>query len=143
MPLLPISATDDWEQEIADEAAEEFDASISVFLPGKPGVIDPITDEPVGATPQTTLISARPGRAQHVRLPLVSAGSSEWGTQQRYIIQFTAQAGDPYIPKGAFAKVSGGRDPDLANFTFNVSFSSQSTHRAVRTLRTIAEGPHG
>ena len=144
MPLLPVPASpDDWPDEILAEAKGQFNCVISVYLPGTPGEYDFENDEPGDPTDVSILIEDRPARAQHSRRPIDNAQANDWTTQMDYHFQTEILPGDPEIPKGAVVTMTGGRDPILETYTFNVLKALNSSHAALRTIRTIAEAPRG
>lgn len=140
MPLTVTPTAESWADEIASIAAEVFDAVVDVVIPGEPGKYDPKTDGATAGTPDTPLITERAARIQHLRLPAEVAGSREWATKRRYRIQFVDEAGDPFIPMGAIARVrSSPNRPHLTKLAFQVTGSGGSSHGGLNTLETITE----
>lgn len=140
MALAPITDPDDWEQEIADAAIEEFDAEITVQWPGTSGEYDPISGEYGPEVPGEVIIDKRIGRVQNLRSPIEFNDGNGWQTKLTYRIQIDARPDDPSITKGLICKVAGGRDPELPKMTFHVAFATNSTHMAVRTIMCATEG---
>jgi len=86
------------------------------------------------------LVSNRAARVQHYRLPLETAGSSEWSSKRRYRFQIVLKTSDPFIPKGAIVQVTKcDRDPALLKLAFEVVSGAGSSHTAVRTLECVTE----
>lgn len=141
MALSPIDE-DSWPQEILEVAREYFNCVIDVINPGSPGTYNPATDDYTGEgyVPDVAVLEGREARAQHIRLPLEQAGAREWATKRRYRFQTELLDADPPITKGMIVRVrSGGRDPVLENFAFEVASASNSSHAALRTIETLTE----
>lgn len=118
-----------------------MNAVVDVFTPGAPGQWDPNIGDVGPGQPEIPVITARKARVQHLRVPLESAGSSEWATRRAIRIQIPLQAGDPLIAKGMIVRVvDGGRDASLELFRYTVLSAINSSHAAVRTIEAVTEG---
>jgi hypothetical protein len=139
MALSPVSSGSDWSAEILDGAKGEFNGELRIMLPGAPGVYRPVADEVDGGTEALVVIDWRPGRAQHIRLPLEINNGDGWNTERRYRFQCEILDGDPLIPQGSYVEFRGGKDPSLHDFTFQVTSAVNSSHAALRTILTATE----
>lgn len=140
MALSPIPKADDWPEEIAALARQEFACVIDVIQPGSAGKYDAKSDSYIGATPDQVILQGRDARAQHIRLPLEQAGAYEWSTKRRYRFQIDLVLDDPTIRKGMVVRVrESPRDPVLEHFAFQVASASNSSQAALRTIETLTE----
>lgn len=138
--MTPLPAPMSWEDEIAAAAIEQFNGAFVVEQPGDPGTYDPTEDEYTGGTDATVIQAERPGRIQHVRLPLESSDGDGYTVRRRVRIQCELRDGDEIITKGLVVRVTdGGRDASLEAFTYQVVSAINSSHAALRTLECITE----
>lgn len=149
-PLSPVVDTDNWGEEILEDAREFFNGRIEVLDPSNiiETPFDPDTDEGGDSSLEIVLtndpddpVRGRPARIQHLRLPLENAGSGEWATKRRYRMQVEILPGDPVLQKGQIVNVlDGGKDPSLEAFSYTLVSAANSSHAALRTLETVTEG---
>lgn len=142
MPPPPSVDDDDWPAAILEDAKTQFNGMLTVLDPSNPVPVgpeyDPITGTG-GETAPAVVIESRPARAQHRTSPIQADSAMEPGFLQRYHFQCEILPGDPAITKGMIVKFAGGKDPRLANMIFNVQFAANSSHAALRTIRTTTE----
>jgi hypothetical protein len=141
MPLSrpPSRSDSDWPDEILEEAREEFDGELVIREPGTHGERDPITGAYAPFILGAVVLTARPARAQHIRLPLDSNDGNGSQARRRYRFQCEILPGDAAVTQGLVAYFTGGRDPELAKMTFQVRMATNSSHAALRTIETITE----
>ena len=140
----------DWSGEIRDAVIESgaLNGVIRIYKAGstQPGAHDPYAGS--GGEPDVELIlGPRDARAQHLRLPVESNDGLGWTTRRRYRFQYQILDGDDDITgdlvgKGYSVRFTGGKDPSLQHFSFQVLSAVNSSHAALRTLECITEaGP--
>lgn len=144
----PSRGGSSWEDEIADEARGEYNGTIVVRKPGVRGSRDRITGDYGPFVLGDVVLSARPARAQHIRLPLDSNDGTGSQARRRYRFQCDILDGDPLITEesitqGLVVYFTGGRDPELAKMTFQVRMATNSSHAAVRTIEAVTEAARG
>lgn len=140
MALSRVRDEADWAEEIAESARETFDGELEIFKPGTPGKLDPITGIHAPGTPEEIILSRRPARAQHIRLPLDSNDGNGWQTRRRYRFQCDFLAGDLSVTKGLLVRFFGGRDPEVPKMLYQVQWATNSSSAAIRTVETLTEG---
>lgn len=140
MALPRIRPDSNWSEEIAEAAREMFDGELEVSIPGEPGVYDPIAGTYGPGTPPQVILSRRPARAQHIRLPSDSNDGNGWQTRRRYRFQCDILPGDLSVTKGLLVRFYGGRDPELEKMIFHIQWATNSSHAAIRTIEAETEG---
>jgi hypothetical protein len=138
-PLTPLPTASSWSEEIAEAAREFYNGLLTIIDPGTPGTYDPVTDTMTGGNPDTILIADRPARAQHLGLPTQGSDVTGWNVKRRFRFQCDVLEGDPIIRKGLVATFTGGSDPSLAEYTFQVVSAVNSSHAALRTIECTTE----
>lgn len=140
MALSRVRSEAEWPDEIAEDAREEFDGEVEIREAGTPGEFDPVTGTRGPGVPGEVVLSRRPARAQHIRLPLESNDSNSWQTRRRYRIQCDILDGDLSVTKGLVARFYGGRDAEIPKMVLQVQWATNSSHAAVRTIECMTEG---
>lgn len=139
----PSRLAADWPDEILQDAKQEFNGELVIRQPGTRGARDPITGDYGPFTLGAVVLSARPARAQHIRLPLDSNDGTGSQARRRYRFQCEILPGDPSVTQGLVAYFTGGNDPELAKMTFQVRMATNSSHAALRTIETLTEAARG
>ena len=128
-----------WEDEIAEAAATEFKATISILDPNSlvTTPYDPVTGTGGGSTPLVigTGIAAR---AQHIRTPTWQQTTYDASAYRHYRFQIAMEGAPAEILKGWLVRVDANpRDLALVGETFTVQASTNSSNAAVRTIETL------
>ena len=137
MGLQPIANS--WEDEIAQEAATEFKAVISIYHPGETVTVpyDPVSGLG-GDTVPVYIAQNVPARAQHIRTPDWQKTTYDVSAYRHYRFQIAMADAPAAVPKGYIVRIEAiPRDPSLVGYTATVQASTNSSNAAVRTIETL------
>jgi hypothetical protein len=131
VPLQPLRPAVDWRDEFVAALAPELGASISLSLPGAPGVIDPLTDTPSDGSAGTVILEQRDARGRRVKFREHISGD-QWRTPGTWRWTIIPEPGDKEIPDGCTLTVLDGGDAvELTGKTMTVIEATRSTESPV------------
>lgn len=136
---MTLVAASDIASEVLDTAREYLNGTIDVYWPGAPGTYDPVADARTGSTADNVVISARPARAQLYRAPLMKNDGNGASVRTRIKFQIEILAGDPIVQKGMRVRYSGGNDPQMNSFVYEVESAIVSSWNLMRTIMCSSE----
>jgi len=130
---------EDWEDEIAEDAFTEFNATIDIQDPNTLTTVpyDPVTGEGGYSVPQV-IAAGIPARLQQVKSPRAVDTTYDYSEYRPYRVQTRMVDVPGLIPKGFQVVVkTNPRDISIVGKVLAVQVSTNSSNAAVRTIETI------
>jgi len=132
---------DDWPDEIAAAARDEFNCTIDITDPNTVTTTDydPTTDTGGGST-VLTIMTDRPARMQQLHIPQEAITPGVAGKKRDVRFQIDLLPDDPIIRSGFIVRVrSTTRNQKLLRFAFVVNSEINSSHAALTTIETTTD----